>query len=79
MMIEGYIHNGQIVFDPPLALPDGAKVTVSVEPAPNAAAAEGQFPTLYERLKSVVGKIDGLPGDFAINHDHYIHGQPKRQ
>lgn len=38
-----------------------------------------QLPTLYDRMKSVVGIAKGLPDDFALNHDHYLHGQPKRQ
>jgi hypothetical protein len=25
-----------------------------------------------------IGSIDDLPEDFAVNHDHYIHGAPKR-
>jgi hypothetical protein len=36
------------------------------------------IPTLYERLKCVIGKAKGLPPDLALNHDHYLHGQPKR-
>jgi hypothetical protein len=35
-------------------------------------------PTLYERLKSVAGKAEGLPSDASINHDHYLYGLPKK-
>jgi hypothetical protein len=78
MTVEGHMENGHVVLHAPLPLPDGAKIVVTSQ---SEASAEGdeQLPTLYERLKSVAGKIDGLPEDFAINHDHYLHGQPKRQ
>ena len=23
--------------------------------------------------------VDGLPSDFSVNHDHYLHGAPKRE
>jgi len=35
-------------------------------------------PTLLDRLRPVVGSVKGLPKDFAAQHDHYIHGAPKR-
>jgi hypothetical protein len=31
-----------------------------------------------EALMEVAGTAVGLPEDFAINHDHYIHGTEKR-
>jgi hypothetical protein len=34
------------------------------------------LPTLAERLKDVIGIIEGPP-DLAENHDHYAHGKPK--
>jgi len=33
--------------------------------------------TLAKRLQGVIGSVEGLPPDFAENHDHYIHGIPK--
>lgn len=29
-------------------------------------------------LLEVAGTATGLPADFAHNHDHYLHGLPKR-
>jgi len=29
-------------------------------------------------LLEVAGTATGLPSDFAHNHDHYLHGLPKR-
>ena len=47
---------------------------VSPSKAPAADASE----TLYDRLKAADGIAKGLPSDFAENHDHYIHGRPKK-
>jgi hypothetical protein len=70
----GEIRDGVVVFDGPApALPSGTKVRI--EPIP----ADGDStPTLAERLKSVIGSVTGLPADMAEQHDHYIHGTPKR-
>lgn len=35
-------------------------------------------PTIWEKLQKYAGAVEGLPPDFARNHDHYIHGGPKR-
>jgi hypothetical protein len=78
MTVQGHIEKGQVVLDAPLQVPDGAKVTVLIEVQADDDHAE-QLPSLYERMKSVIGKAEGLPPDMAINHDHYLHGQPKRQ
>ena len=79
MTVEGHIENGHVVLDGPLVLPEGTKVTVAVQPIHDESKSEEEFPSLFERLKSVAGKAKGLPTDLAINHDHYLHGQPKRQ
>jgi hypothetical protein len=31
-----------------------------------------------EAIKPLIGAAVGLPEDFALNHDHYLHGTPKR-
>jgi hypothetical protein len=67
------VQNGVIVLDedtPPL--PGGTKVRV--EPV----GIESSVRDLSRRLLSVAGKAKGLPGDFAEQHHHYIHGTPKR-
>lgn len=72
MTYRGHVKNGVIVLDPPASLPEGAEV--EVQPMQG----DQGIPTLYERLKDVVGIVDGLPADMAENHDHYVHGAPKR-
>ncbi len=69
----GQVQNGVVVFDegtPPL--PEGTKV--QVEPVEMVSAIRD----LSRRLLSIAGMAKGLPSDFAEQHDHYIHGTPKR-
>jgi hypothetical protein len=69
----GEVRNGMVIFDegtpPP---PEGTKVRVK--------AAEGDeaLAELSRILLEFVGKAEGLPPDMAEQHDHYLHGIPKR-
>ncbi len=84
MTVEGHIENGQIVLNQVIPLPEGMRVRVefvaneATEESASDTSSE-ELPSLYERMKPFVGAVKGLPSDFAINHDHYLHGQPKRQ
>ena len=76
MTLRGKIKDGAVVLDEPAGLPDGTPVEVrTVEPTTTDVQAP---PTLYDRYKSFIGVAEGLPADFAAEHDHYIHGTPKR-
>ena len=35
-------------------------------------------PAWGQALLEIAGTAEGLPSDFAVNHDHYLHGTPKR-
>jgi hypothetical protein len=76
MTYRGRIQNGIVVFDEAVVLPEGVPVQVDV--LGDAQEADDAGPTLYERLKPVVGAAQGLPPDAALNVDHYLYGQPKR-
>ncbi len=71
MRYTGHIKNGVVVFDGKPPLPEGSRVTV--EPANSVSRR-----SLAERLKPVIGIAKGLPSDLAENHDHYLHGRPKK-
>jgi hypothetical protein len=71
MTFRGHVQSGVVVFDGPQKPPEGATVEVAVLPT------EEKSP-LRELLLEFAGTIDGLPGDMAAQHDHYIHGRPKR-
>ncbi len=72
MSLEGTIVNGAIVLDHPQSLPEGARVEVVVK------TGDQQPMTLAERLLKHAGTVPDLPADMAAQHDHYIHGTPKR-
>ena len=74
MVYRGHVENGVVVLDEPASLPEGAKVRVEPEEPEEL---EREL-SLAERLKDVAGILKGLPADFAAQHDHYIHGTPKR-
>jgi hypothetical protein len=70
----GEIRDGVVVFEgPPPPLATGTRVRVEpIEPG------EDSTLTLAERLKSIIGTAKGLPRDLAEQHNHYLHGVPKR-
>ncbi len=84
MTVEGHIENGQIVLDGQIPLMEGMKVRVELLEyhSPKETTRDEsteKLPSLYERMKPFVGCVKDLPSDYALNHDHYLHGQPKRQ
>lgn len=73
MTLQGTVRNGVIVLDPPQTLAEGTQVEVVVPDSPGETK-----PTLAERLLKHAGTVTGLPSDMAEQHDHYLHGTPKR-
>lgn len=78
MTYHGQVRNGIVIFDHGVTLPEGASVEVRVLTPTEEGQPPEEIPTLYERLQPVIGAASGLPADLAENHDHYLHGQPKR-
>ena len=76
MTLSGTVINGAIVLDPPQQLPEGTRVEVMVR-EPASTASEKQ-PTLADRLLTHAGTVPDLSSDLAEQHDHYLHGTPKR-
>jgi hypothetical protein len=75
MVVQGTVHNGVAVPATGQTLPEGADVTIIVR-------AGGEKPTqngsLRDLLLEFAGTIEGLPPDMAAQHDHYLHGRPKK-
>jgi hypothetical protein len=71
--LKGTVRNGVIVPDEVGQLPEGLRVRILVEPL-----TEETPRTARELLMKFSGCMTGLPSDMARNHDHYIHGTPKR-
>lgn len=73
-MHEGIVQNGVVVFEPGFTLPEGTKV--HVQPVQQRPADDVSSPAAA--LLKFVGIADDLPVDMADNHDHYLHGAPKK-
>ncbi len=72
MTYRGRVKNGVVILDPPASLAEGSEVQVI--PTEDQALP----PTWAEVFKDIIGKAEGLPADMALNHDHYLHGAPKK-
>lgn len=75
----GRVINGVIVPDDGVTLPEGEPVKILVGVASAQAVGDEHELTLGARLMKFAGIAEGLPADFSINHDHYLHGTAKRQ
>ena len=71
MSIAATVENGTIKLPPDIHLPDGTRVEILL-PAEEALDDDPKWMLKFS------GALDGLPEDFADEHDHYIHGTPKR-
>lgn len=72
MQLEGVVHNGVIVPNVPLVLPEGTRVVISPATPETAAKPFG------ERFAEFKGAAPGLPADLARQHEHYRLGTPKQ-
>lgn len=71
MIYRGQFKNGVVVLDENAELPEGTEVQVQPVTSP-------PRKTLAERFQNVIGRATDLPDDMAAQHDHYIHGSPKK-
>jgi hypothetical protein len=76
MVYHGVVQDGVVVLGKAAGLPDGTEVRV--EPITRGDNLPGDGPTLFEQFCDVIGTVPELPPDMATNHDHYLHGAPKR-
>jgi hypothetical protein len=76
MEITGVVSNGTVVFDSPINIPDGTKVSIRVLGQIERASTTSS--SLGKRLLKHAATVAGLPSDLAEQHDHYLHGTPKR-
>ena len=68
-----------IVSDEPVDLPEGQRFRVTIEPVPDDETTQGRLPDWVQELVELSKQMpDDLPEDLAEQHDHYIHGTPKR-
>jgi hypothetical protein len=81
MVYHGKVERGVVVLREGEGLPEGTEVIV----VPQAPATEGSEPgqgiwdALSELGRWTETQDSDLPDDLATNHDHYLHGLPKRR
>ena len=71
MVYRGHVKSGVVVLESDVQLPEGAEVSVELLPTTGRK-------TLAEQLGDLIGSVPDLPPDMAEQHDHYLHGAPKR-
>jgi hypothetical protein len=83
MTYSGTVQNGVIHVEGGIRLPEGAKVQIEVEERTEEKTSSTSEPTIGQKLAALGRWAESqpcdLPTDLAENHDHYIHGLPKRQ
>lgn len=68
MTYFGKVIDGKVVLPPEVKLDEGTPVRVELL----------ETETLAERLRDFIGIVSDMPSDWAEQHDHYIHGTPKK-
>jgi hypothetical protein len=72
MSVTGKVVDGRVVLPPGTKLPEGAAVKVeTLEPAP-------PHDPLVAAVEELAKPRPHLPRDYALNHGHYIRGEPKK-
>lgn len=69
MSVTGKIVNGAVVLPPGTKLPEGAAVKIET------IGTDDPFLAAVERLAK---PRPHLPKDYALNHGHYLRGEPKK-
>jgi hypothetical protein len=72
MTVIGTVKDGVVVLPPDARLPDGAQVEVTL---PEISDSEESFAELVQQLAK---PRPHLPADYALNHGHYVRGEPHR-
>ncbi len=72
MSVTGTVKNGVIVLPPGTQLPEGAEVKIETI---ELTTADDPFLAAVERLAK---PRPHLPRDYALNHGHYVRGEPQK-
>ena len=77
MTFRGRVKDGVVVLEGKIRLAEGTNVRVLPLKKTTARKKPSAEP-LGKRLMKFAGTAKGLPPDMARNHDHYIHGTPRK-
>jgi hypothetical protein len=72
MSVTGTVKNGVVVLPPGTKLPEGAEVRIE---SLQLTGADDPLVAAVERLAK---PRPHLPKDYALNHGHYLRGEPKK-
>ena len=82
MTYRGTVQGGGVVLESGAALPEGTEVSIVPDVVPKTASDTEPPQTIGQRLAALGRWAEtqpcDLPPDLAANHDHYLHGLPKR-
>lgn len=83
MTYYGTVQNGVVMLQNGASRPDGTCVTVIPVRDSAQHPVSGEQQTIWQKLADLGRQVESepcdLPSDLAANHDHYMHGLPKRQ
>ena len=72
MSVTGKIVNGLVVLPPGIKLPEGASVKIET------LELNGHDDPLVAAVEKLAKRRPHLPRDYALNHGHYLRGEPKK-
>ena len=72
MSFKGTIQNGVVVLPPEIKLPEGTEVNVEVPDLPP------EKDPFIQAVLNLAKPRPHWPKDYALNHGHYVSGEPKK-
>ena len=72
MSVTGKVVNGLVVLPPGITLPEGAEVRIET------LKLTSQDDPLVAAVEKLAKPRPHLPKDYALNHGHYLRGEPKK-
>jgi hypothetical protein len=81
MTVHGKVKGKVVVPEKGARLPDGADVEIRIvmpRKKKRGGSKNVQQESLSDLLQEFAGTITNAPADLARNHDHYLHGKPKK-
>lgn len=72
MSFTGTVKNGVVILPPDVKLPDGAEVDVVLREV------QPQEDPFLEAVKKAARPRPHWPEDYALNHGHYVSGEPQK-
>ncbi len=72
MMLKGHFDGRNIILDEPMPVGVAANTPVRI------VIENGRQDSLFDKLLGLAVDDDGLPADYAEQHEHYVKGTPKR-